>query len=188
MSISAVISSLCALSRCTWAAGGTMSQTRWPIREPSSLTSSIRRSPSRLTILPSARRGEVRRGARGSSALGRRWAREAHPQLAILDGGARGVALGEHAGQRDLAAVVSDRHVQLPVVAAQVEARPIHEWHFEAEHVIVSVLVDALWARGREALGGILVSVSRSCHPLQHLDSDHLAVEQRHVEDRDACK
>src|SRR5947209_374701 len=44
------MSSRCAFSRCTWAAGGTISERTPVTREPSSLISSMTRSPSRLIL------------------------------------------------------------------------------------------------------------------------------------------
>src|SRR5207244_511947 len=105
------ISSRWALSRCTWAAGGTISDNTLLTREPSSLISSITRSPSRLI------------------AFALRAPREAHAQLAVLDRCARGLAARKHPRQRDLAAVVADGHVKIAVVAAQVDRRLVHERH-----------------------------------------------------------
>src|SRR4029077_976211 len=188
MSINAVISSRCALRRCTCAAGGTMSVRRLLTRVPSSLTSSMSRSPSLLMMLPSSRWGEVRRGARGSLPLRLGHCRpgESHAQLAVLDRCAAGVSLRKDVGQGDLAAVVADGDIQLAVVPAQVNRRSIHERNFDAEHVIGSVLVDALRTRVGEMLGRILRPIRGLGHALQHLDTHDLAIEKRHIENRDA--
>ena len=71
---------------------------------------------------------------------------------------------------------------------AQVDRRLLDERNLQREHVVLAVLVDALRVRCREPRGGIRSAVDRIRHPHEHLLAHNLAVEQRHVENRDPGK
>src|SRR5207244_2704561 len=161
----AASNSRCALSRCTWASGGITSLMAPFRRWASTPATSASRSLSRLTSAPDS-------------------PCKANAQLAVFDRGSDRLPPCQHARQRDLATVVAHGHQEIAVLAPQLDFARVHEGRLQEEDVLSLQLLDPLRAALVVAFRRVAIAVDRFRHPEQHPLTDHLLVEERHVENR----